>query len=60
MCEISDKICGNCYFVETKHGYDCICAIDNDFKEVKYFDEGEECFVDRSKMLNSERSINFD
>jgi len=57
---MSEKICGNCYFVETKDGYDCICGIDNNFKDVKYFDKDMECFVNRSEIMNSERLINFD
>ncbi|MCP4103857.1 MAG: hypothetical protein GY750_20930 [Lentisphaerae bacterium] len=59
MSEINE-ICGNCFHVETKDGSDCVCALDNDFEGVYYFDEGCDCFLNRSDVFNNERLVNFD
>ena len=59
MSEISE-ICGNCTHVDSKHGTDCICSLNNDFEKVHYFDDGCDCYLNRSENMNNERLVNFD
>ena len=56
---MSDKICGNCFHVDTKPTGECECAIDNEFMKVGYYDE-KDCFESRSGVFDNEKLINFD
>ena len=60
MFETSERICGNCFHAETKTGVDCVCALNNDFEKVGYFEEGCDCYMNRSEAFDNERLINFD